>query len=174
MISTCRESQLLSSRPALLTTSLQALGKGVSCLIKQLLIITTTNSFFFQNFSIQLFCSLFILLRFGIFLGISFSEDADTTSLLLHGPIEVNRLDPKITRSKNGSNIFLQLALGIGFGLGWGLIAMWLPAASSPSVGFFRLCCWLALIQTGPLQTGATVRRKTHQLISWPKISPCW
>ena len=77
-------------------------------------------------------------------------------------------------RPKNGSNIFLQLALGIGFGLGWGLIAMWLPAASSPSVGFFRLCCWLALIQTGPLQTGATVRRKTHQLISWPKISPCW
>jgi len=57
---------------------------------------------------------------FGIFLGISFSEDADTTSLLLHGPIE--------------------LALGIGFGLGWGLIAMWLPAASSPSVGFFRWC----------------------------------
>ena len=29
------------------------------------------------------------LFSFGIFLGISFSEDADTTSLLLHGPIEV-------------------------------------------------------------------------------------
>jgi len=57
---------------------------------------------------------------FGIFLGISFSEDADTTSLLMHGPIE--------------------LALGIGFGLGWGLIGMWLPAASSPNVGFFRWC----------------------------------
>jgi len=57
---------------------------------------------------------------FGIFLGISFSEDADTTQLLLHGPIE--------------------LALGIGFGLGWGLIGMWLPAASSPNVGFFRWC----------------------------------
>merc|ERR1719278_1718305 len=57
---------------------------------------------------------------FGIFLGISFSEDADTTSLLLHGPIE--------------------LALGIGFGLGWGLIGMWLPSASSPNVGFFRWC----------------------------------
>ena len=29
------------------------------------------------------------MFRFGIFLGISFSEDADTTQLLLHGPIEV-------------------------------------------------------------------------------------
>ena len=145
-ISTYRVSQLLSSQPALLTTSLQSLGKVVFCLnIKLLSIITTTCSFFSQNSSIQLFSSLIIFLRFGIFLGISFSEDADTTSLLLHGPIEVNRLNLKIIRSENGSNFFLQLALGIGFGLGWGLIAMWLPAASSPSVGFFRLS-WLALI----------------------------
>ena len=88
-ISTCRVSQLLSSQPALLTMSLQSLGKVVLCLIKLLLIITTTYSFFSQSSSIQLFRSLLILLRFGIFLGISFSEDADTTSLLLHGPIEV-------------------------------------------------------------------------------------
>ena len=146
LISTYRESQLLSSQPALLTMSLQSLGKVVFCLnINLLSIITTTCSFFSQNSSIQLFSSLIIFLRFGIFLGISFSEDADTTSLLLHGPIEVNRLNLKIIRSENGSNFFLQLALGIGFGLGWGLIAMWLPAASSPSVGFFRLS-WLALI----------------------------
>ena len=142
-ISTYRVSQLLSSQPALLTMSLQSLGKVVFCLyIKLLLIITTTCSFFSHISSIS---SLIIFLRFGILLGISFSEDADTTSLLLHGPIEVNRLNLKIIRSENGSNFFLQLALGIGFGLGWGLIAMWLPAASSPSVGFFRLS-WLALI----------------------------
>ena len=32
------------------------------------------------------------------------------------------------------------MALGVGFGLGWGLIGMWIPNASSPSVGFFRWC----------------------------------
>ena len=56
--------------------------------------------------------------RFGIFLGISFNENADTLQLALHGPIEV--------------------AIGLSFGLGWGLLAQWLPSKESPNCGFFR------------------------------------
>ena len=32
------------------------------------------------------------------------------------------------------------MALGIGFGLGWGALCMYVPAANSPNVGFFRWC----------------------------------
>ena len=61
---------------------------------------------------------IILLSRFGIFLGISFNENADTLALALHGPIEV--------------------ALGLSFGLGWGLLAQWIPAKDSPHCAFFR------------------------------------
>ena len=66
--------------------------------------------------------------RFGIFLGISFNENADTLQLALHGPIEV--------------------AIGLSFGLGWGLLAQWLPSKESPNCGFFRsIACSLSCIE---------------------------
>ena len=55
---------------------------------------------------------------FGIFLGITFNEDADTLQLALHGPIEV--------------------ALGLSFGISWGLMSQWLPDKDHPHVAFFR------------------------------------
>merc|ERR1712079_724473 len=55
---------------------------------------------------------------FGIFLGISFNENADTLQLAMHGPIEV--------------------AIGLAFGLGWGLLAQWIPDQHHPHVSFFR------------------------------------
>ena len=63
---------------------------------------------------------------FGIFLGITFNEDADTLQLALHGPIEV--------------------ALGLSFGISWGLLAQWLPDKAHPHVAFFR---WLVVFAGG-------------------------
>ena len=63
---------------------------------------------------------------FGIFLGITFNEDADTLQLALHGPIEV--------------------LLGLSFGIVWGLLAQWLPNKDHENVGFFR---WLILFCGG-------------------------
>ena len=63
---------------------------------------------------------------FGIFLGITFNEDADALQLALHGPIEV--------------------ALGLTFGISWGLMAQWLPDKDHPHVNFFR---WLILFAGG-------------------------
>jgi len=63
---------------------------------------------------------------FGIFLGISFNENANTLQLAMHGPIEV--------------------AIGLSFGLGWGLLAQWLPSKDNPNHGFFR---WLILFGGG-------------------------
>ena len=57
-------------------------------------------------------------LRFGIFLGISFNKNADTLQLAMHGPIEV--------------------AIGLSFGLGWGLLAQWIPSKDNPNCAFFR------------------------------------
>ena len=53
-----------------------------------------------------------------MFLGISFNENADTLQLAMHGPIEV--------------------AIGLSFGLGWGLLAQWIPSRDSPNCAFFR------------------------------------
>ena len=63
---------------------------------------------------------------FGIFLGITFNEDADTMQLALHGPIEV--------------------IIGLSFGISWGLIAQWLPDKNHPHVNFFR---WLIVFAGG-------------------------
>jgi len=63
---------------------------------------------------------------FGVFLGISFNENADTLQLAMHGPIEV--------------------AIGLSFGLGWGLLAQWIPSRDSPNCAFFR---WLILFGGG-------------------------
>ena len=63
---------------------------------------------------------------FGIFLGITFNEDADTLQLALHGPIEV--------------------ALGLSFGIFWGVIAQWIPDKGHPHVAFFR---WLVVFAGG-------------------------
>ena len=60
----------------------------------------------------------YLFCRFGIFLGISFNENANTLQLAMHGPIEV--------------------AIGLSFGLGWGLLAQWLPSKDNPNHGFFR------------------------------------
>ena len=56
--------------------------------------------------------------RFGIFLGISFNKNADTLQLAMHGPIEV--------------------AIGLSFGLAWGLLAQWIPSKDNPNCAFFR------------------------------------
>jgi len=63
---------------------------------------------------------------FGIFLGITFNENADTLQLAMHGPIEV--------------------AIGLSFGLVWGLLAQWIPNKSSHHVAFFR---WIILFGGG-------------------------
>merc|ERR1719447_2593399 len=63
---------------------------------------------------------------FGIFLGISFNKNADTLQLAMHGPIEV--------------------AIGLSFGLGWGLLAQWIPSKDNPNCAFFR---WLILFGGG-------------------------
>ena len=63
---------------------------------------------------------------FGIFLGITFNEDANTMELAMHGPIEV--------------------VIGLSFGICWGLIAQWLPDKNHPHVNFFR---WLIVFAGG-------------------------
>ena len=63
---------------------------------------------------------------FGIFLGITFNEDADALALALHGPIEV--------------------ALGLSFGISWGLLARWLPDRNHPHLTFYR---WFIIFSGG-------------------------
>ena len=63
---------------------------------------------------------------FGIFLGITFNENANALQLALHGPIEV--------------------ALGLSFGISWGLMAQWLPDKDHPHVNFFR---WMIVFAGG-------------------------
>merc|ERR1719206_1015314 len=63
---------------------------------------------------------------FGIFLGISFNEGKPLWELILHGPIEV--------------------IIGLSFGIGWGVLAQWLPNKDHPNVGFFR---WLIVFGGG-------------------------
>merc|ERR1719232_1110928 len=63
---------------------------------------------------------------FGIFLGITFNENADTLQLALHGPIEV--------------------LIGLSFGIFWGLLAQWIPDKNHPHVSFFR---WLIVFAGG-------------------------
>ena len=55
---------------------------------------------------------------FGIFLGITFITDGNLLNLILHGPIE--------------------LLIGLSFGIGWGLIAQYLPHRDHAHVVFFR------------------------------------
>ena len=63
---------------------------------------------------------------FGIFLGITFNENADTLQLAMHGPIEV--------------------LIGLSFGIFWGLLAQWIPDKNHPHVSFFR---WLIVFAGG-------------------------
>jgi len=55
---------------------------------------------------------------FGIFLGITFNSDAPIHKLVLHGPIEV--------------------AIGLSFGLFWGILAQWIPNRNHKNMVFFR------------------------------------
>merc|ERR1712179_351305 len=63
---------------------------------------------------------------FGIFLGITFNTGAPMWKLILHGPIEV--------------------LIGVGFGVFWGLLAQWIPNKEHRHVAFFR---WLILFGGG-------------------------
>ena len=69
------------------------------------------------------------LVSFGIFLGISFSEDADTTQLLLHGPIEVKTImENTITSYRRYQDCYhvnyhvFSLRWGLGLALGGALL----------------------------------------------------
>ena len=55
---------------------------------------------------------------FGIFLGITFIQDGNLIDLILHGPIE--------------------LTIGLSFGIGWGLLAQYIPHKDHTNVVFFR------------------------------------
>ena len=55
---------------------------------------------------------------FGIFLGITFQKNAPISKLVLHGPIEV--------------------AIGLAFGIFWGILAQWIPNRQHKNVAFFR------------------------------------
>jgi len=55
---------------------------------------------------------------FGIFLGITFNANAPLLSLIFHGPIEV--------------------AIGLSFGLFWGILAQWIPNRTHTHMVFFR------------------------------------
>merc|ERR1711962_1250546 len=63
---------------------------------------------------------------FGIFFGLTFSAGAPLWKLILHGPIEV--------------------AIGVGFGVFWGILAQWIPNKEHHHVVFFR---WLVLLGGG-------------------------
>ena len=63
---------------------------------------------------------------FGIFLGITFNTGAPMWKLILHGPIEV--------------------LIGVGFGVFWGILAQWIPNKEHRHVAFFR---WLILFGGG-------------------------
>jgi len=55
---------------------------------------------------------------FGIFLGITFNADAPILNLVFHGPIEV--------------------CIGLGFGVFWGVLAQWIPNRNHKNMVFFR------------------------------------
>merc|ERR1719415_233411 len=63
---------------------------------------------------------------FGIFLGITFNTGAPMWKLILHGPIEV--------------------LIGAGFGIFWGILAQWIPNKEHRNVTFFR---WIILFSGG-------------------------
>jgi len=63
---------------------------------------------------------------FGIFLGLTFFQDASMMQLMLHGPLEV--------------------LLGVSFGTVWGLAAQWIPNKQHRNVTFFR---WVILFSGG-------------------------
>jgi len=63
---------------------------------------------------------------FGIFLGLTFNQDAPLLDLVLHGPMEV--------------------LMGTSFGVSWGLLAQWVPDKNHRNVTFFR---WLNLFLGG-------------------------
>jgi len=63
---------------------------------------------------------------FGIFLGLTFFQDASMVQLMMHGPIEV--------------------LLGVSFGTVWGLMAQWIPHKQHRNVTFFR---WIILFSGG-------------------------
>jgi len=63
---------------------------------------------------------------FGIFLGLTFFQDASMVQLMLHGPTEV--------------------LLGVSFGTVWGLMAQWIPHKQHRNVTFFR---WIILFSGG-------------------------
>ena len=63
---------------------------------------------------------------FGIFLGITFNTGKPLWTLILHGPIEV--------------------LIGVGFGMLWGILAQWIPNKEHTHVAFFR---WLVLFSGG-------------------------
>jgi len=63
---------------------------------------------------------------FGIFLGLTFFQDASMVQLMLHGPMEV--------------------LLGVSFGTVWGLMAQWIPHKQHRNVTFFR---WIILFSGG-------------------------
>jgi NhaP-type Na+/H+ or K+/H+ antiporter len=65
---------------------------------------------------------------FGIFLGLTFFQDASMVQLMMHGPIEV--------------------LLGVSFGTIWGLMAQWIPHKQHRNVTFFR---WIILLSGGLL-----------------------
>ena len=55
---------------------------------------------------------------FGIFLGITFNSDAPILNLVFHGPIEV--------------------AIGLSFGVFWGILVQWIPNRNHKNMVFFR------------------------------------
>merc|ERR1719312_1571854 len=55
---------------------------------------------------------------FGIFLGITFNSEAPILNLVFHGPIEV--------------------AMGLSFGVFWGVLAQWIPNRTHRNMVFFR------------------------------------
>jgi NhaP-type Na+/H+ or K+/H+ antiporter len=63
---------------------------------------------------------------FGIFLGFTFNKDAPLLDLVFHGPIEI--------------------AIGISFGITWGLLVQWIPNKGHDNLVFFR---WLILFGGG-------------------------
>ena len=81
------------------------------------------------------------LVSFGIFLGISFSEDADTTQLLLHGPIEVKTImENTITsyRTKTATMSILMFSACAGDWV-WPWVGPYWDVASFS----FKSKCWL-------------------------------
>ena len=63
---------------------------------------------------------------FGIFLGLTFFQDASMVQRMMHGPIE--------------------LLLGVSFCIVWGLMAQWIPRKQHRNITFFR---WVIVFSGG-------------------------